>query len=365
MARLTHRRLGKILDCAGTLYAHHDVDSFARAVVSIVPEVIPSEYAICSEMNMRRKRVATFANVEDLNLSLAPEAEACYFREHPFVRHHLRTGDVSAMRLSDFLSGREYRKTALYREVFQAFGIEYQLGCTLLPPSPYVTFGLAFVRRGKDFTRDDAQALDLLRPHIFHAYENAEKLAEYREHAESISSRLVNPRQETVAVRAGGAIGLCSPRARDWLAHYFGERLRRDNQMPEALSRWLHRRQFPSTKDGTPPPPCRPMVLERESRRLTIRLLPGSAGAKLQLLLEERPTELTAEPLRTLGLTGRQAEVLLWVAQGKTNPEIGIILGLSAGTVHKHTEHIFEKLGVETRTAAAARAFDAFRQNCD
>jgi DNA-binding CsgD family transcriptional regulator len=50
---------------------------------------------------------------------------------------------------------------------------------------------------------------------------------------------------------------------------------------------------------------------------------------------------------------GRKAEVLYWVVQGKTSNDIGNILGNSPCTVNKHREHIFEKRGVETRTAAA------------
>lgn len=57
-----------------------------------------------------------------------------------------------------------------------------------------------------------------------------------------------------------------------------------------------------------------------------------------------------------LGLTRREADVLQWVAAGKTNTEIGFILGISSRTVQKHLEHIFEKLGVGTRTAAATWA---------
>lgn len=57
-----------------------------------------------------------------------------------------------------------------------------------------------------------------------------------------------------------------------------------------------------------------------------------------------------------LGLTRREVEVLTWVTDGKTNAEIGEILDTSPRTVQKHLEHIFEKLGVETRTAAAMRA---------
>ncbi len=55
-------------------------------------------------------------------------------------------------------------------------------------------------------------------------------------------------------------------------------------------------------------------------------------------------------------LTARESEVLLWVARGKTNRDIADILGMSPRTVAKHMEHIFEKLGVETRTAAAGAA---------
>jgi DNA-binding NarL/FixJ family response regulator len=55
---------------------------------------------------------------------------------------------------------------------------------------------------------------------------------------------------------------------------------------------------------------------------------------------------------RALGVTAREAEILSWVVQGKTNPEIGTILGIQLTTVKKHLESIFTKLGVENRTAA-------------
>jgi DNA-binding NarL/FixJ family response regulator len=63
-------------------------------------------------------------------------------------------------------------------------------------------------------------------------------------------------------------------------------------------------------------------------------------------------------PLERLGLSPREAEILFWVAQGKTNFETSIILGISAATVKKHLEHIYEKLGVEGRTAATVRALE-------
>lgn len=64
-------------------------------------------------------------------------------------------------------------------------------------------------------------------------------------------------------------------------------------------------------------------------------------------------------PLQKLGLTPREADVLFWVAQGKTNPEIALILEIRPRTVKKHLEHIFPKLGVETRTSATLMALEA------
>src|SRR5215468_8605553 len=74
---------------------------------------------------------------------------------------------------------------------------------------------------------------------------------------------------------------------------------------------------------------------------------------------EFRPNFESAKPLETvLGLTPRVAETLLWLAQGKTNSDIASILGNTESTVKKHVLEIFERLGVETRGAAALRALE-------
>lgn len=70
------------------------------------------------------------------------------------------------------------------------------------------------------------------------------------------------------------------------------------------------------------------------------------------------PDFSSALPLESLGLTPREAEVLLWVSQGKTNIDVATILGMSDKTVKIHLGHIFEKLSVETRTAAAMVAME-------
>src|SRR5690349_11220757 len=73
---------------------------------------------------------------------------------------------------------------------------------------------------------------------------------------------------------------------------------------------------------------------------------------------ELKPNFTSAKPLEALGLTPREAEVLLWIAQGKANAEIGTILGCAENTVKVHTARIFEKLGFENRNAATVAALE-------
>lgn len=87
----------------------------------------------------------------------------------------------------------------------------------------------------------------------------------------------------------------------------------------------------------------------------------GNDEAWLVVLREENDKRAVEALMDAFPLTSREAEVLYWVIRGKTNRDIGDILGASPRTVHKHLEHVFEKLGVETRTAAASMAMARLR----
>lgn len=79
---------------------------------------------------------------------------------------------------------------------------------------------------------------------------------------------------------------------------------------------------------------------------------------ELAAMAKVQPNFDSAKPLESLGLTPREAEVLLWIAQGKSNSEIGSILGCAENTVKVHTARIFEKLGFENRNAATVQALE-------
>ncbi|GAA4025551.1 response regulator transcription factor [Actimicrobium antarcticum] len=93
------------------------------------------------------------------------------------------------------------------------------------------------------------------------------------------------------------------------------------------------------------------------THELRIRFSRGERSGDLLLILDEIVHAVpSAPPMASFQLTPRENDVLTWLAKGKTNRDIADILGMSPRTVNKHLEHIFVKLGVETRSAAAALA---------
>ncbi|WP_334189650.1 response regulator transcription factor [Noviherbaspirillum sp.] len=140
-----------------------------------------------------------------------------------------------------------------------------------------------------------------------------------------------------------------------WLDKYFDDGGSTAAALPRMLDDWLLQRLAVADADEQP---AAPLCVTRADTQLNIRLSRGDAGSELLLYLEERriaaPLPDSAQGLADFRLTPRESEVLAWVAKGKTNRDIAEIVGMSPRTVNKHLEHIYVKLGVETRSAAAA-----------
>lgn len=119
-----------------------------------------------------------------------------------------------------------------------------------------------------------------------------------------------------------------------------------------ALVRWL--RRGPGEGASLRPAPDRAL-------RLMLLGRAGTGEQMLRVINDDHPDEI--QILREqLALTGREAEVLLWVAKGKGNREVGLILSMSPRTVNKHLEQIFRKLQVDNRTSAATLAVTALQR---
>lgn len=105
----------------------------------------------------------------------------------------------------------------------------------------------------------------------------------------------------------------------------------------------------------------KPVRIEEVQARLATHVRNARAARQALVSMQlgstsDWPSAPDTSRLDEAALTPRETEVLSWLAKGKTNRDIADILGMSHRTVNKHLEHIFEKLGVETRAAAAALA---------
>jgi DNA-binding CsgD family transcriptional regulator len=146
-----------------------------------------------------------------------------------------------------------------------------------------------------------------------------------------------------IMLNSEGAISWCSPCARQLLTQF--------GINPDALTVPQSWWKGSSGMELVAP------VSDPAGASLLVRNM-GAAGMDESMLLIELSSNhaLPAGRLASAALTPRETEVLSWLAKGKTNRDIGEILKMSPRTVSKHLEHIFEKLGVETRSAAAAMA---------
>lgn len=103
----------------------------------------------------------------------------------------------------------------------------------------------------------------------------------------------------------------------------------------------------------------KPVKVDELIAAVRTRLARKREATALDAGATHRPTR--PSDLVRLGISEREADVLYWLIEGKGNADIAAILGIAPSTVKKHLEHIFEKLGVENRTAAIMTALQAPR----
>ncbi|GAA6140226.1 response regulator transcription factor [Hydrogenophaga sp. 5NK40-0174] len=128
--------------------------------------------------------------------------------------------------------------------------------------------------------------------------------------------------------------------------------------VPEEVLAWLQRCERQAQEETVDLPR---LVLRHGSGELSLtvhRQIGDEEDARDWLVVMQESSEQGATDAlaETFGLTAREAEVLYWVVKGKTNRDIGDILGSSAGTVKKQLEKVFAKMGADTRTSAARMA---------
>jgi DNA-binding CsgD family transcriptional regulator len=355
---LPQRDLRTILDFLEGAGAIGGPRTFAAYVTSELTRIIPSAMTGFAELDLVKRSAHWVMDRLDSGLPNLARVLAAHIHDNPFILYRKRTGTAAAVRLSDLTTARDFQETALYREFYRPLHVHYSLACALRLGQREIA-AVALYRSGTDFSERDRLCLDLVRPHLVHLYRSAEAMARTRRDLTLVTRGVEAGGDAILIVGHDGRIRRATDRAERWLTHYLGPGPRPDH-LPTRLWEWVQWHETARRRTDALPPVRRPFVAEREGRRLTVRLV--SQPPDSVLVLEEAATRLEPAALTRLGLSSREAEVLVWAAAGKTNPAIAALLHISPRTVQTHLERVYRKLGVQTRTAAAARALEAARE---
>jgi DNA-binding CsgD family transcriptional regulator len=354
MYRYSRTDFDRVLEFVRGLYEPRTPDGLRDHLMPALRALVPSVFAADASFDVGAPQQGGTQRMDPPELGL-PGADAILARlapRSPVIVHFQRTRSEQFTRWSDVQPVSQFLRTELYNEVYRPLGIRD--GCSLFMhawPDHIEFLGVGQQKQTPDAHRD---MLVSVSPHVLQAFRLAHTTSALTEMAAMKSGPNCTERG-IVAMDLNNTITMETASATRSLAKFFPKRNRQG--LPEPLAQWISQSD-PNLRKATDVPAVRhPLVIERDGDRLTVQLL--SKPGQNFLVLEERRLAIDPAALSSLPLTRRESEILAYVAVGKTNPEIGTILGISSRTVSKHIEHILRSLGVETRTAAAASALEA------
>jgi DNA-binding CsgD family transcriptional regulator len=344
-AGLTDSDVTVLFEAVGTLAEVVPVEELRRRIVAVVPTLVRTTLIAWNEVDLAEGTID--AIMEPFTWIVgAEEAFIAHVGEHPVITYTQATGDGRPHAISDFLSVEEFHATGLYQHFYRPLGAEDQMSFVL--PDPDIIIGVALNRDRRDFSERDKRVLNLFRPQALQAYRNSVAYSRSQRILASFERVTEGDNDGLLLCDRRGRVEYATARASDVVDRWFRADSASPGSIPAELSQWMAARPPPAARSG----PAWPLVLARNGSRLVVRCLPGPDGWGSVLLFTELASP-RREALMRLGLTARQAEVLVLVAQGLTNGRVAERLGISARTVDKHVQLVFDKLGVENRTSAA------------
>jgi DNA-binding CsgD family transcriptional regulator len=312
-------------------------EPFPTELLDRLRELVPCDFVTYDELDRVEQRGLFFEGCTNLHAARNEDDELDHdilwrlMDPNPICSYHESTLDFRALRLSDFLSRRQLHRNEYYLVLMRPFGVEHQV-VVGLPATLRHTKCFLMNSQRRDFDERDLAVLELLRPHLAAHY----TAAVARRVAAAIAAGGAVP-GELVVISPSGGIDFETEAGRELLVRYFHDG--HNGRLPETLDAWRRDQKVRLNGDGALPRPAEPLTVRRDGMQLTV----GRLGH--MLLLREEPATLTR----------REREIVDLLAEGRSNAEIASALWIAGGTVRKHLEHIYSKLGVSTRTAALAR----------
>jgi DNA-binding CsgD family transcriptional regulator len=266
-----------------------------------------------------------------------------------WLDQHPQIGGVykhnGSLRILHFSAPTRWYRTSVHNDLLTLLRQKHQLCLTACEGRSQISIALS--RSVQPFSDEEQRVLDLLRPHLAQAYKGS-MLNSYLSEAVGFAN------VGFLVADRSGQIRYATAKARKLLKEYFCPDCAAT--LPDSVQAWLSTSMKARSLTSSRRPD---LTVAFGHKTLAVQTSSKPESPEYRLCLRETVQPLDAAPLQRLGLTHREAEVLLWVSQGKSNAEIAIILASKVRTVAKHLERVFAKLMVENRTAAAHAALAA------
>jgi DNA-binding CsgD family transcriptional regulator len=351
-ARFDWARAFEILDA---MTAVESAPMFGPCVLESLSVAVECDIGSYNEIDPVTQRAVYHVHPGE-EMPISPDADRDAFPrlvlQNPILRFQRATGDASAKRISDFITRIELHQLELYQKVYRYLGVEFQVALGLVTKEPLVV-AIALSRRERDFDDEDVTLLNVLRPYLVEIYRNVQDLSEL-EHPPALSP---GDCRGVIYLDPQGYRAECSSLTLELLTRHFGAP-RSPSGLPDVVNAWVVVQRVRRLEDGRPRLHL-PLVSVVDDREAVARFIAGTENRPDVVIVDERALVRGAADLLPLGLTGREAELLFLLIQGTSTFAISQRLRVSTGTVNKHLQHIYRKLGVSNRTAATAAGSDA------
>jgi DNA-binding CsgD family transcriptional regulator len=354
-----------VLDFVGDLYSHHGLDDFAERAMASLRGIIAAERIVYGNFDVERQAATlrmqpSIVTEQDGTVDGAVNGALSGlerdFGTHPLFRYYLQTGDGRAQRLSQIMTRSQFRRHCTGDDFVRQLGAKYQMGM-FFAPGPMTVTAVLLIRTQRDFSERERALLGTLYPHLVQAFRNIASLNRYCQDLDELVRMLEGPISSVIVLAGNGRVKRWTEQARNWITQYCRTPFpAEENRLPECFADWYRGQLAKVAREAPSAAPRDPLFVEKNGRQLTVQLIPDHLRDEHLLLLNEKRRDSSWSSLAERGLTPRESEVLAWVAKGKTNADVATILQMSARTVQKHLEHIYQKLGVETRTTATVCA---------
>ena len=318
------------------LYAARNISDFTRVSMGAVDRQFHLLASACEEVGRR----ASSYVAHGLRCSVKPPDDyAVHHHDNPFSPIVADGRRCEILHLRRQFSSAVWARTDHFNGIARPMGWNDQLMMVAQNAPTLVAVGMY---RDRAFTGREHGLARLLQPHLVAAW------CRVRETEHPGGSTELMPLSLSPTLRP---LWLSAPH-RQVLQAYF-PRWRETNALPELLRAWVDQ-SLASLRQEPPPHPLHAFSVESARGRLLVRCFPDRPGGLVVLILVETAAKPPGGRPWAGSLTSREREILRWIADGKRDGEIAVILGLAPKTVGKHVEHVLRKLGVNNRTAAVA-----------